>query len=190
VIPEGQTLPLLAYDPRDFREGLMALKMMLAGAAAMMLRQLPVVAPVEQAPLVSGAPDELPMEPAPIEPSWIIAGEPVARVALHSRSSDEAASTALWDCTAGEFRWFFDWDETVVILEGEVHVTAQDGSQRTLRQGDIAYFAGKTWATWRIDSYVRKIAFCRKRFPAPVALAYQLRNMLRGEKGSPGGLAA
>lgn len=168
----------------------MALKMMLAGAAAMMLRQLPLGAPVEQAPLVSGAPDELPMTPAPIEPSWIIAGDPVARVALHSRSKDEAASTALWDCTAGEFRWFFDWDETVIILEGEVHVTAQDGSQRTLRKGDIAYFAGKTWATWRIDSYVRKIAFCRKRFPAPVALAYQLRNMLRGDKASQGGLAA
>jgi uncharacterized cupin superfamily protein len=168
----------------------MALKMMLAGAAATMLRQVSVAAPSEQPPLVSGAAGELPMEPAPIEPSWIISGNPVARVGLHSRSGDDAASTAIWDCTAGEFRWFFDWDETVMILEGEVHVTAQDGSQRTLRQGDIAYFAGKTWATWRIDTYLRKIAFCRKRLPAPVALAYQLRNMLRGDKGSSGGLAA
>ena len=57
-------------------------------------------------------------------------------------------------------------------------------------EATIAYFAGKTWATWRIDNYVRKIAFCRKRFPAPVALAYQLRNLLRGDKGSQGGLAA
>jgi len=168
----------------------MALKMMLAGAAAMMLRQIPLAAPVEQAPVVARGMDDLPMEPAPIEPSWIIAGTPVARVGLHSRSGDDAATTAMWDCTAGEFRWYFDWDETVVILEGEVHVTAQDGSQRSLRQGDIAYFAGKTWATWRIDTYVRKIAFCRKRFPVPVALAYQLRNMLRGSRGSQGGLAA
>jgi len=168
----------------------MALKMMLAGAAAMMLRQIPLAVPVEQTPVVSHALDALPMEPAPIEPSWILAGEPMARVGLHSRSGDDAASTAVWDCTAGEFRWFFDWDETVMILEGEVHVTAQDGSERTLRQGDIAYFAGNTWATWRIDTYVRKIAFCRKRLPAPVALAYQLRNMLRGDRGSQGGLAA
>ena len=168
----------------------MAWKMMLAGTAAMMLRQISVAAPAEQPPLVSRALDDMPMEPAPIEPSWIISGNPVARVGLHSRSGDDAATTAMWDCTAGEFRWYFDWDETVIILEGEVHVTAQDGSQRTLRQGDIAYFAGKTWATWRIDNYVRKIAFCRKRFPAPVALAYQLRNLLRGDKGSSGGLAA
>ena len=168
----------------------MALKMMLAGTAAMMLRQMSAVAPTEQPPLVSRALDDMPMESAPIEPSWIISGNPVARVGLHSRSGDDAATTAIWDCTAGEFRWFFDWDETVMILEGEVHVTAQDGSERTLRQGDIAYFAGKTWATWRIDNYLRKIAFCRKRFPAPVALAYQLRNLLRGDKGSSGGLAA
>jgi uncharacterized protein len=168
----------------------MALKMMLAGAAAMMLRQIPAAAAGEQAPLVARAPDDLPMELSPIEPSWIISGEPVARVGLHSRAGDDAASTSLWDCTAGEFRWYFDWDETVVIVEGEVHVTAQDGAQRTLRQGDIAYFAGRTWATWRIDNYVRKIAFCRKRFPAPVALAYQLRNLLRGEKGPQGGFAA
>lgn len=168
----------------------MALKMTIAAAAAMMLRQMSMVAPVEQSPLVAHALDDLPMTPSPIEPSWIIAGQPIARVAEHSRSGDEAATTAIWDCTAGEFRWYFSWDETVVIVEGEVHVTAQDGSQRVLRKGDIGYFAGGTWATWRIDSYVRKIAFCRKRFPAPVALAYRLRNMLRSNGGSQGGAAA
>ena len=73
----------------------------------------------------------------------------------------------------------------LVVVEG-----AGSASEINLRQGDIAYFAGKTWATWRIDNYVRKIAFCRKRFPAPVALAYQLRNLLRGDKGASGGLAA
>lgn len=168
----------------------MALKMMIATAAAMMLRQMPDMRPVKQEPLVARAPGDLDMADAPIEPSWIIAGTPRARVALHSRSSDDTASTAVWDCTAGEFRWFFDWDETVVILEGEVHVTAEDGTQRTLRAGDIGYFAGGTWATWRIETYLRKIAFCRKRFPVPVVLAYRLRNMLRGGPANQGGIAA
>ncbi|WP_293798611.1 cupin domain-containing protein [uncultured Bosea sp.] len=170
----------------------MALKFMMAAAAATMMRQIAVVAPVTPAPLVAHRVDdlEMEMEPAPIEPSWIIAGQPEARVALHSRSGDDAASTAIWDCTAGAFRWYFDWDETVVILEGAVHVTAQDGSERLLRAGDIGTFAGGTWATWRVDTYVRKIAFCRKRFPAPVAMAYRLRNLLRGSSGSSGSLAA
>lgn len=168
----------------------MALKFMMAAAAATMMRQISVVAPVTPRPLVAHGVDELEMEPSPIEPSWIIAGQPEARIALHSRSGDDAATTAIWDCTAGEFRWHFDWDETVVILEGEVHVTAQDGSERLLRAGDIGAFAGGTWATWRVDAYVRKIAFCRKRFPAPVAMAYRLRNLLRGSSTSSGGLAA
>lgn len=169
----------------------MSLKFMIASAAATMLRQMPVVvAAPEQPPLVAHALGDLQMKAAPIEPSWVLAGDPQARVALHSRSGDDAASTAVWDCTAGTFRWYFDWDETVVILEGEVHVTAADGSQRVLRTGDIGYFAGGTWATWRIETYVRKIAFCRKRFPKPVALAYRLRNALRGDAGAQGGLAA
>ncbi len=116
----------------------------------------------------------------------MLKGNPVARLAEHSRSADEAAVTAVWDCTAGQFRWYFGWDETVIIQEGEVHVTAEDGSERLLKAGDIAYFKGKTWATWTIDSYVRKIAFVRKPFPAPLAIAYRLRNLLRPARSGTG----
>ena len=56
-------------------------------------------------------------------------------------------------------------------------------------EATIAYFAGKTWATWRIDTYLRKIAFCRKEFPAPVNMALKLRDRIRGGSAS-GGLAA
>jgi len=130
--------------------------------------------------LVTANADHLNLKPAPINPDWIVEGDPQARMANHSQSEDEASSTALWDCTAGTFRWYFGWDETVVIQEGEVHVTAQDGSERVLKAGDIAYFKGGTWATWRIKTYVRKIAFLRKPFPEPIATLYRLRNALRG----------
>ncbi len=140
-------------------------------------------------PLISASLDDLEMAPKPIEPSWVLAGNPQARLSLHSRAYDDQATTAIWDCTAGTFRWYFGWDETVMILEGEVHITAEDGSQRTLKAGDIAYFPGKSWATWHIDTYVRKIAFCRKEFPTPINLALKLRDRLRGTQSS-GGLAA
>ncbi|HVK92436.1 MAG TPA: cupin domain-containing protein [Mycoplana sp.] len=166
----------------------MAWKLMLASAIGMAARTIPV-RPPPPPPLIAASMDEMEMADAPIEPSWVIAGEPRARLALHSRGHDDQSTTAVWDCTAGTFRWYFGWDETVMILEGEVHVTAEDGSERTLRAGDIAYFAGRTWATWHVDSYVRKIAFCRKQFPAPVAMALRLRAMMRpGSVG--GGLAA
>ncbi|CAN7162517.1 cupin domain-containing protein [Rhizobium sp. LjRoot30] len=158
----------------------MVLKLMLASAAAMAVRTLPLSAGTVQ-PLVSAPVEGMEMKPSPIEPSWIIEGEPQARIAEHSWSADEAAMTAIWDCTAGHFRWYFHWDETVVILEGEVHVTTEDGSERVLRTGDIGYFSGRTWATWRVDDYVKKIAFVRKPFPVPVAMAYRLANFLRSK---------
>lgn len=162
---------------------------MLASVVAIAARRLPVApADTKSKPFVAAASGAMAMQPAPIEPSWIISGAPIARKAEHSRSDDEAAVTAIWDCTAGEFRWYFGWDETVTILEGEVHVTAEDGTRRTLRAGDVAFFAGGTWATWRIDNYLKKVAVCRKPFPKPLALAYRLRNYLRG--GTPIGLAA
>lgn len=152
-----------------------------AAAAAIRYKSYVPENPVAK-PFVGACPHSLEMQPLPIEPSWILAGNPQARAASHSKAEDQCAATGVWDCTAGTFRWFFGWDETVVILEGEVHVTAEDGTERTLQRGDVAYFKGGTWATWRIDSYVKKIAFLRKPFPAPLAFVYRLRNMLRPKR--------
>ena len=167
----------------------MALKMMLATAVAMAARSAPYAAlkPSGKS-FVAQASDRMVLKPTPINPDWIISGNPQARTAEHSRGHDDASLTAIWDCTSGEFRWRFGWDETVMILEGEVHVTTEDGLERTLQVGDVAFFAGGTWANWRVDNYVRKVAFLRKPFPKPLAIAYRLRNLLRNGGGT--GIAA
>ncbi len=144
--------------------------------------------PEATSPMVSAAADLLEMRPSPIDPTWILSGNPQARIAEHSQSEDDAAITAVWDCTAGSFNWYFGWDETVMILEGEVHVTDENGVTRTLRAGDIAYFKGKTWATWRIEKYVRKIAFVRRPFPGPLQLVLKLRNKLKEMRAGGGPL--
>jgi len=161
----------------------MAWKMMLASALVMAVRSVPTLTVDEtQTPaLTAGATSAMQLLPNPIEPSWILAGAPQARLAEHSRSADDACVTAVWDCTAGEFRWFFGWDETVMIMEGDVHVTSEDGYARLLQVGDLAYFKGGTWATWRVDSYVKKVAFVRRPMPAALTLAYRLRNLLRSK---------
>ena len=123
---------------------------------------------------IAGPPEAVALEDSPINPNWIVSGAPHARVGLHSPSIDGRASTHIWDCTAGSFWWTFGDEETVVILEGEVRVTTEQGESRTLRQGDIAYFAGGTRALWEVEGYVRKIAFCRQ----VITPARMLRSML------------
>lgn len=163
----------------------MAFKIYLMSALAMAARDISLLVPSSKGPpLVAAEAFGMDMKDAPIEPDWILAGAPRARIAEHSRSADDAAVTAVWDCTAGQFKWYFGWDETVMIMEGEVHVRAEDGSERLLKAGDIAYFKGKTWAVWTVETYVRKVAFVRKPFPAPVALAWRLKNLIRPRGGA------
>jgi hypothetical protein len=109
------------------------------------------------------------MQPAPIDPSWIIQGSPRARWAELSRSRDRTASTVLWDCTAGEFNWSYADDETVHILEGEAII--ENGSmRRAIRPGDVVLFhAGSIWR-WRVPLYVKKVAFLRVVAPRPLVL--------------------
>jgi uncharacterized cupin superfamily protein len=106
--------------------------------------------------------DSVFLKPAPIEPSWILSGSPVARSGVHSKSADGCASTNVWDCSAGIFNWYFGWDETVVILEGSVKVTSPDGITTELNVGDIGYFPARTQWRWEVERYVRKIAFNRR----------------------------
>lgn len=140
------------------------------------------------APMVATCSKTAEMTASPIEPDWVLAGDPQARVSSHSQAADRFAATAVWDCTAGTFRWFFGWDETVVILEGEVHVTAEDGSERVLKAGDVGYFRGGTWATWHVEDYVKKVAFIRK--PLPMPLSYALRAWSKFAPQRKRGLAA
>jgi uncharacterized cupin superfamily protein len=104
--------------------------------------------------------------PSPIRTSWILAGDPVARVALLSSSADGMASTYYWDCTAGRFNWYYSFDETLHILEGSVMLKAPSGSSRLVVAGDTIFFPAGSQAEWTVESYIRKLAFCRTTLPS------------------------
>lgn len=157
---------------------------MFASAVLAVARTMPRAFVASRGPaVVSGNAMEMELKPAPINPEWVLEGNPEARSCAQSASRDGAAHTAIWDCTAGTFRWYFGWDETVYILDGEVHVTDADGGTRTLRAGDVAYFRGGTWATWKIDTYLRKVAFMRRTLPAPASLLYRASDAARRRLG-------
>ena len=71
-------------------------------------------------PLIESCHAKVDLKPSPIEPSWIIEGNPEARLHVLSISKDRAATTGIWSCTGGKFDWYYNADETSIILEGSI----------------------------------------------------------------------
>lgn len=53
------------------------------------------------------------------------------------------------------FRWTFDLDETVHVLEGQVQVDYL-GHRFTLSPGEVAHFRAGTQAVWHVPQYLKK----------------------------------
>jgi len=123
---------------------------------------------------------EITLDPSPICPNWVLEGSPVARNRVLSRSADGTATTYVWDCTSGRFNWFYDSDETVYVIEGGVVVIDGAGVTRCLIAGDTFYFPAGTHAEWHVETYVRKIAFCRVPLPRLLVFAKRALRFLKG----------
>ena len=118
--------------------------------------------------------------PSPIEPSWILEGNPEATWCILSQSADGLATTMVWHCTEGKFEWFYDFDETVLILDGSI-VLESDGMPPTrYTAGDVIFFKDGAHAKWHVEGHVKKLAFCRK--TSPVWFGFALRVFLKLKK--------
>jgi uncharacterized protein len=114
------------------------------------------------------------LTPQPIEPSWIIEGNPLAQCAMLSKSADGLASTLVWQCSEGKFDWYYDFDETILILEGSI-VLENDGMPPTrYGVGDVIFFRDGAHARWHVEGHVKKLAFCRKTQPVLLGLALRV----------------
>jgi uncharacterized cupin superfamily protein len=113
------------------------------------------------------------LTPSPIEPSWIIEGNPVAQSSLLSKSEDGLAWTVVWQCSEGKFHWYYDCDETMLILEGSIVIESDGVPPTRYEPGSVILFKDGAYAKWHVESQVRKLAFCRK--PQPGMLGFALR---------------
>jgi uncharacterized protein len=113
------------------------------------------------------------LTPRPIEPSWIIEGSPDAKSCVLSQSADGLASTIVWECNEGKFDWYYDFDETILILEGSIVLESDGMSPTRYGPGDVIFFKNGAHARWHVEGRVRKLAFCRKTLP--ILLGFALR---------------
>jgi hypothetical protein len=119
------------------------------------------------------------LTPRPIEPSWIIEGNPVAQSCVLSKSADGLASTMVWECSEGKFNWFYDFDETVLILEGSIVVESDTMPPTRYGPGDVIFFRDGAHARWQVEGRVKKLAFCRKTQPVLVGFALRVFSKLK-----------
>jgi uncharacterized protein len=120
------------------------------------------------------------LTPRPIEPSWILEGKPDATWCILSQSADGLATTMVWHCTAGKFNWFYDFDETVLILDGAIVLESEGMSPTRYVAGDVIFFKDGAHAKWHVEGHVKKLAFCRK--TSPVWFGFALRVFLKLRK--------
>jgi uncharacterized cupin superfamily protein len=112
-------------------------------------------------PQIVASRTDVELEPAPIEPSWIVEGTPLANSAELSSSEDGRATTILWECTAGRFNWAYDYDETAYIIAGSVIIQSETMKPTRFSHGDVVFFRRGARATWHVEDYIRKLAFVR-----------------------------
>jgi uncharacterized protein len=102
---------------------------------------------------------DMQLDPDPIYEKWILSGNPVARSKTLALGPDGASKAVIWDCTSGSFYWHYRQDEAVLFLSGDTYLLEENGKEQRFAGGDFAFFPAGTVAKWRVDGYVRKIAF-------------------------------
>jgi uncharacterized cupin superfamily protein len=127
------------------------------------------------------------LRPSPIEPSWIIEGNPEARSCSLSISADRAATTLIWSCTEGKFNWYYDVDETIMILEGSIVLESEGIPPKRYGVGDVIFFRNGAHAKWHVEGYVKKVAFFRQTNPFGIGLVVRAANKLKRVFFAPSG---
>jgi uncharacterized protein len=115
--------------------------------------------------IIFADPTTVALDPAPIAPGWIVEGTPQARARELARSADGTSVVIAWSCTAGRFNWHYGVDEMVHVISGDAFVTDENGVERRLGPGDMAFFPAGSRSLWRVRVAVRKLAVCRHALP-------------------------
>jgi len=79
-------------------------------------------------------------------------------ITVRKPSETEAAfmkKQPTWGCGVSEFDWYYDQEETCLVLEGEVTVD-YDGGSASFGAGDYVTFAQGLSCVWKVSQPVKK----------------------------------
>jgi hypothetical protein len=85
----------------------------------------------------------------------------------------------VWECTEGKFNWYYDFDETILILEGSIVLENDTMKPTRYSAGDVVFFKDGAHARWHVEGRVRKLAFCRTTQPMLLGFALRVFNKLK-----------
>jgi hypothetical protein len=77
----------------------------------------------------------------------------------------------VWQCSAGKFHWYYEIDETMLLLEGAIVIESDGMPPTRYGPGDVIFFKEGAHAKWQVEGHVRKLAFCRRTQPFLLSLA-------------------
>ena len=137
--------------------------------------------------LIETAHCNMDLKPSPIEPSWILEGNPEARSRELSTSACGTTRTVIWSCTEGKFNWYYDVDETIMILEGSIVLESEGMPPRRYGVGDVILFRHGAHVKWHVEKHVKKIAFFRQTIPFGLSYVVRAINKLKRMLSVPGG---
>ncbi|WP_369722023.1 cupin domain-containing protein [Bradyrhizobium sp. LLZ17] len=132
-----------------------------------------------QLPLIEAGHCHVDLTASPVEPSWVLEGNPEARSHVLSTSACGTAKTMIWSCTEGKFNWYYDLEETIVIIEGSVVLESESMPPKRYGVGDVIVFRRGAHAKWHVEGFVKKVAFLRLNNPLPLGFAIRAVNKLR-----------
>jgi uncharacterized cupin superfamily protein len=93
------------------------------------------------------------LEPDPLDPDQVIAGDPQTSAAVLA-TTPSGAESGVWRCTPGTFR-DVEADETFVVLEGRATIE-WDGGAVEVGPGDVCALAAGTETVWTVHETILK----------------------------------
>ena len=89
----------------------------------------------------------------------IVEGDPRASIRIDSGTANGKHRLGIWMCTPGTFTCTEKGDELQTVLEGQLTLIEEDGSEHQFGPGDSVYTQKGSRVTWKISETVKKVFF-------------------------------